>query len=103
MNAYSLNLLKIWLTHGGRVETRWVKNTAVEFESNDGEYDDGEEHKQRNLQERSHGFENGLENHLKTCLKEVENWILKRVQKRLKKLQKHIILGIFFGYLFGYT
>lgn len=43
-----------------------MKYSVVEFEADDGKYDDGEEHQQRDLKERSHRFDDGFQYDLKT-------------------------------------
>lgn len=51
--------------------TRFMQGSRIEFEPDDGEYHDGEEHQQTDLQKRRHCLDNRLEHHLETCLEEI--------------------------------
>lgn len=46
---------------------RFMQGSRIELEADDGEYHDGEEYQQTDLQERRHCLDDGLEHHLKTC------------------------------------
>ena len=42
----------------------FMKCTRIEFQTDDGKYQDGEHDKESNLHEWRQGFENGFKNHL---------------------------------------
>lgn len=46
--------------------TRFVQSPRIKFKSNDGEYHDGKQDEQTDLQERGHGLDDGLQDHLET-------------------------------------
>ena len=53
--------------------TRFMQGSRIEFEPNDGEYHDGKEYQQADLQKRRHCLDNRFQHHLETCLKKRKN------------------------------
>lgn len=49
-----------------------VQRSGVELQPDDRKYDDGEQHQQANLEERSHGLDDGLQHDLQTYTGERE-------------------------------
>lgn len=54
---------------------RLVQRSRVKLQSDDGEYDDGEQHQQADLEQRCHGLDDGLQHDLQTYaeIKEKKN------------------------------
>lgn len=44
-----------------------MQGSRIKLEADDGEYHDGEEYQQADLQKRRHRLDDRLEHHLKTC------------------------------------
>jgi hypothetical protein len=44
-----------------------VQRSGVKLQPDDGEDDDGEQHQQADLEQRSHGLDDGLQHDLQTC------------------------------------
>lgn len=44
-----------------------MQRPRVELQPDDGEYDDGEQHQQPDLEQRRHGLDDGLQHDLQTC------------------------------------
>lgn len=54
------------LTHVPYTEARFMQSSRIKLEADDGEYHDGEEYQQADLQQRRHRLDDRLEHHLKT-------------------------------------
>ena len=48
------------------IKASCVEYARVELQADDGEYDNGEENEQRDLEQGSHGFQDRFQHHLKT-------------------------------------
>lgn len=66
-----------------------MERAAVELQANDSEYDDGEQHEEGNLQQRSHGQNDSLQNDLQTCTTESERTSASHVHKAVKRAVTH--------------
>lgn len=56
------------LTNIGYAVARFMQGSRIKLEADDGEYYDGKEYQQADLQERRHRLDDRLEHHLKTYL-----------------------------------